>query len=168
MSCAADGCVSRLQLLLTLPLHLVATVPKGFQEAGIFFALPMLATSFALVAWGATSLLAAASAAVTTRQTSPSRASSPYVDLLTAAFGPAGGIVGRTVLVTQQCGICLTYFVFIATNASELLRTLYPNLVVPSVAALCGWQLLFHGPLACIRDIKRWARSDLLHVLLQP
>jgi len=122
----------------------VLFMPKGFQEGGIAFSVPMMGLSFLLVAWGSTSLLAAAAEfqqqQEANRQEAPpprqlrrqgsscsaSASAASYAGLMGIAFGPSGTKLARVFIVCQQFGICLTYFVFVAHNLHDLLVTIHP------------------------------------------
>ena len=73
----------------------------------------------------------------------------------------AEGVVHAAVFC-QQCGICLTYFIFVGTNARDLLTNLCGVAEPPSLSALCYWQLLLFVPLVMIRDIEQFTYTNMV------
>jgi proton-coupled amino acid transporter len=90
----------------------VLYVPKGFAESGVGLAVPMLIAAFALVAFSSTGML---EIGLRLKQ-------GGYTDLAGKAYGPTGAKVSKVFIVAQQCGICLTYFVFVAHNLQSVIR----------------------------------------------
>jgi hypothetical protein len=86
-------------------------VPKGFSESGVCFAVPMLVISYFLVASSSVGML----------HIGLKHKGAGYTDLAGRAFGPLGSRMCKVLIVAQQCGICLTYFIFVATNVKELI-----------------------------------------------
>lgn len=125
-------------------------MPKGFQEGGILFSLPMIILSYCLFSWGSTRILAAWHV---------ERLS--YAELMGRAFGPAGVSIVHFVIFCQQCGICLTYFIFVATNLRELCSSIL-GIDHVSLTTLCLWQLAVYIPLVMIRDIQNFAKTNLI------
>ena len=76
------------------------------------------------------------------------------------AFGPKGVYLCRVTIVLQQCGICLTYVIFIATNCRELWA--YWTGATPTLATCCALQLLVLVPLSWIRDMQTFATTNLI------
>ena len=127
----------------------VLYMPRGFEEGGLAFSLGMLVLSFALFGLGATRLLEAW--ALHGRS---------YSGLMGKAFGPKGVYLCRVTIVLQQCGICLTYVIFIATNCRELWA--YWTGATPTLATCCALQLLVLVPLSWIRDMQTFATTNLI------
>ena len=73
----------------------------------------------------------------------------------------AEGVVHAAVFC-QQCGICLTYFIFVGTNARDLLTNLFGVADPPSLSSLCYWQLLLFIPLVMIRDIEQFTYTNMV------
>jgi len=66
----------------------------------------------------------------------------------------------RCAIVLQQCGICLAYFIFVATNLHALLpRPVASHL---SMGVLCVAQLAAYTPLSFIRNIQSFAVTNLM------
>ncbi|KAH8053016.1 amino acid transmembrane transporter [Aureococcus anophagefferens] len=103
----------------------VLYMPKGFQEGGLCFSLGMLVLSFALFSLGATRLLEAWEGC-----------RKSYAAMMGLARHK-GVLVVRFTIVAQQCGICLTYFIFVATNLRELVMYACPSFAAPSLAQCC-------------------------------
>ena len=127
----------------------VLYMPRGFEEGGLAFSLGMLVLSFALFGLGATRLLEAW--ALHGRS---------YSGLMGKAFGLKGVYLCRVTIVLQQCGICLTYVIFIATNCRELWA--YWTGSTPTLATCCALQLLVLVPLSWIRDMQTFATTNLI------
>ena len=127
----------------------VLYMPRGFEEGGLAFSLGMLVLSFALFGLGATRLLEAW--ALHGRS---------YSGLMGKAFGLKGVYLCRVTIVLQQCGICLTYVIFIATNCRELWA--YWTGATPTLATCCALQLLVLVPLSWIRDMQTFATTNLI------
>ena len=69
-----------------------------------------------------------------------------YAEMMGSAFGSRGQLVVQLFIVLQQCGVCCTYFVFIAKNL---------NSITGWDKRICVFiQLAFHVPLSWMRDIK--------------
>jgi len=128
----------------------VLYIPKGFQEGGVVFSPLMLLFSYALFGWGAARLLEAWAA---------HRKS--YAGLMGAAFGRRGVALVRFTIVAQQSGICLTYFIFVATNLQQLACYARPVAEPPSLKALCVLQSVIYAPLCCIRNVQNFAHTNL-------
>ena len=129
----------------------VLYMPKGFQEGGLCFSLGMLVLSFALFSLGATRLLEAWEGC-----------RKSYAAMMGLAFGHRGVLVVRFTIVAQQCGICLTYFIFVATNLRELVMYACPSFAAPSLAQCCLLQVLAYAPLSCIRNMQNFALTNLV------
>ncbi|KAH8067772.1 amino acid transmembrane transporter [Aureococcus anophagefferens] len=129
----------------------VLYMPKGFQEGGLCFSLGMLVLSFALFSLGATRLLEAWEGC-----------RKSYAAMMGLAFGHKGVLVVRFTIVAQQCGICLTYFIFVATNLRELVMYACPSFAAPSLAQCCLLQVLAYAPLSCIRNMQNFALTNLV------
>lgn len=127
----------------------VLYMPRGFEEGGLAFSLGMLLFSFGLFGLGATRLLECW--AIHGRS---------YSGLMGKAFGNKGVYVCRITIVLQQCGICLTYIIFIATNGRELWA--YWTGAYPTLATCCALQLLVLVPLSWIRDMQTFATTNLV------
>lgn len=126
-------------------------MPKGFQEGGLSFAFSMLLLSYALFGFGAMRLLE-----------SWRLCHKSYSTLMGKAYGKKGTMLVRLTIVAQQCGICLTYFVFVATNAKELVEFAMPSVTAPSLAWLCLVQVAVYAPLSCVRNVQNFAYFNLL------
>lgn len=126
-------------------------MPKGFQEGGLSFAFSMLLLSYALFGFGAMRLLE-----------SWRLCHKSYASLMGKAYGKKGTMLVRLTIVAQQCGICLTYFVFVATNAKELVEFAMPSVAAPSLATLCIAQVAVYVPIACVRNVQNFAYFNLL------
>ena len=107
-------------------------MPNGFREGGIAFSIPMLLLCYCLFMWCSTCLFEAWA-----------KHPSSHAGLMGAATGQMGGIIIRLIVVCQQCGICLTYFIFVATNMREVL--LYTTGADVSLKTLCVIQTFFFG-----------------------
>ncbi|KAH8087705.1 amino acid transmembrane transporter [Aureococcus anophagefferens] len=129
----------------------VLYMPKGFQEGGLCFSLGMLVLSFALFSLGATRLLEAWEGC-----------RKSYAAMMGLAFRHKGVLVVRFTIVAQQCGICLTYFIFVATNLRELVMYACPSFAAPSLAQCCLLQVLAYAPLSCIRNMQNFALTNLV------
>ena len=84
-------------------------MPNGFREGGVGFSIPMLLFCYGLFMWCSTCLFEAWA-----------KHPSSHAGLMGAATGRTGSIIIRLIVVCQQCGICLTYFIFVATNMREV------------------------------------------------
>jgi proton-coupled amino acid transporter len=125
-------------------------MPKGFQEGGIFFSLPMIILSYCLFCWGSLGILHAWQV---------ERLS--YAQLMGRAFGNAGVNVVHFVIFCQQSGICLTYFIFVATNLKDLCAS-FGIAEHMSLTTLCLIQLLVYIPLVMIRNIQNFAYTNFI------
>uniref|UniRef100_A0A7S2WLB3 Amino acid transporter transmembrane domain-containing protein n=1 Tax=Rhizochromulina marina TaxID=1034831 RepID=A0A7S2WLB3_9STRA len=130
----------------------VLYMPKGFQEGGLCFSTPMLVFSFLLFACGSRCLIDAWSI---------HRKS--YPALMGEAYGQFGVNLVRFVIVSNQCGICLTYFIFVATNLQDLLQDAGVHL---SLRTLCLLQLLVYIPLTWIHNLRHFAITNMLANML--
>ena len=88
-----------------------ACLPKGFEEAGVGFGCLMIGVSYAVFAFSATRLL----------ECWRIEGGGSYGTLAKKALGKRGMHLVRVSLVLQQCGVLLTYFIFIATNVQQVL-----------------------------------------------
>ena len=129
----------------------VLYMPKGFEEGGLAFSLGMLLVSFCLFSLGASRLLEA---------WDEKRKS--YAAMMGSAYGQRGVLLVRFTIVAQQCGICLTYFIFVATNVRELLQYVVPTWTPPSLAQCCLLQVAVYAPLSCIRNMQNFALTNLV------
>lgn len=129
----------------------VLYMPKGFQEGGLSFSLAMLLLSYALFGAGAMRLLECWR-----------RHRKSYAALMGKAYGNRGTSLVRLTIVAQQCGICLTYFVFVAANARELFQYVFPHSAPPSLAICCVAQILLYVPLSCVRNVQNFAYFNLV------
>ena len=127
----------------------VLYLPKGFEEAGVGFGCVMIAASYAVFAFAATRLL----------ECWRVEGGGSYGTLAKKALGKRGMHLVRVSLVLQQCGVLLTYFIFIATNVQQVLaRRFGADLdLFPLVLA----QLALQVPLGWIRDIQHLALTNL-------
>ena len=125
-------------------------VPKGFQEAGLLFAVPMMLLSTLLFSNGALRVLEAWA-----------RHRRSAARMMGLAFGRFGEGVVHAAVFCQQCGICLTYFIFVATNAQALAADLF-GVEDLSMVHLCYWQLLLFLPLVMIRDIENFTYTNMV------
>uniref|UniRef100_A0A7S3NFV1 Amino acid transporter transmembrane domain-containing protein n=1 Tax=Aureoumbra lagunensis TaxID=44058 RepID=A0A7S3NFV1_9STRA len=130
----------------------VLYMPKGFQEAGLVFGLVMLSISYCLFGYGSTRLLE-----------TWAKIRKSYAGMMGKAFGKKGVALIKLTIVLQQCGICMTYFVFVATNLRDVATALAPDGVhPPSLALMCFFQVLIYIPLVCVRDLQKFAHTNLL------
>mmetsp|Transcript_33816 Transcript_33816/g.69120 ORF Transcript_33816/g.69120 Transcript_33816/m.69120 type:complete len:652 (+) Transcript_33816:143-2098(+) len=128
----------------------VLYVPKGFELSGIALAALMMLVSFALVAWSSSGILEICLKMKITG----------YTELAGKAFGRPGAILSKFYIVLQQCGLCLTYFIFVASNLQSIIADF--SGVNISLGSLCFWQLAVYVPLTLIRDIKSFAPTNLV------
>lgn len=129
----------------------VLYMPNGFKEGGLTFGVGMLLLSYTLFGTGAMRLLE-----------SWRLHRKSYGALMGKAFGKRGVVVVRFTIVAQQCGVCLTYLVFVATNARELYHYLRPHVKAPSLAWFCLAQVVVYVPLCCVRDVQNFAYTNLV------
>lgn len=125
-------------------------MPKGFQEGGIIFSVPMVILSYCLFSWGATRVLEVWA----TKRLS-------LAQLMGEAFGTRGAHVVHAVIFCQQCGICLTYFIFVATNMQEVAAALL-GIENMSLVSACYYQLYIYVPLVMIRNIQHFTYTNLI------
>ncbi|KAJ8600083.1 hypothetical protein CTAYLR_001901 [Chrysophaeum taylorii] len=128
----------------------VLYMPKGFQEGGLVFSFAMLLLSYTLFGTAAMRLLE-----------SWRKGRKSYAALMGRAYGKRGTAIVRVTIVAQQCGICLTYFVFVATNARQLFAFAFPDRPPPSLALFCLVQVLAYAPLSCVRNVQNFAYTNL-------
>eukprot|EP00613_Pedinella_sp_CCMP2098_P065985 CAMPEP_0171988548 /NCGR_PEP_ID=MMETSP0993-20121228/275957_1 /TAXON_ID=483369 /ORGANISM="non described non described, Strain CCMP2098" /LENGTH=700 /DNA_ID=CAMNT_0012641523 /DNA_START=80 /DNA_END=2183 /DNA_ORIENTATION=+ len=128
----------------------VLYVPKGFELSGIALAALMMLVSFALVAWSSSGILEICLKMKITG----------YTELAGKAFGRPGAVLSKFYIVLQQCGLCLTYFIFVASNLQSIIADF--SGVNISLGSLCFWQLAVYVPLTLIRDIKSFAPTNLV------
>lgn len=62
-------------------------------------------------------------------------------------------------IVLQQCGICLTYFIFVAHNLFDIAASFNVDI---SMRSLCFCQLAFYIPLVLIRNLQNFAVTNLV------
>lgn len=130
----------------------VLYMPKGFQEGGLAFSLGMLCVSYGLFGLGAMRLLG-----------SWQKCRKSYPAMMGRAFGHRGVLLVRFTIVAQQCGICLTYFIFVATNLRELwIYFAGPLTSPPALGYFCVGQLAVLVPLSCIRNMQNFALTNLV------
>jgi len=122
-------------------------MPHGFKEGGYGFAIPMLWLSWILFTWSMSRLLELWFA----RRCS-------YAEMMRDAFGSGGMTMLQIFIAIQQCGLCITYFVFIANNLHQ----------VTGIGAqwLCIIQLVVHVPLACVRDLKSFRYTNIIATII--
>lgn len=70
----------------------------------------------------------------------------------------------KAIIILQQFGVCLTYFVFVANNLKELVSDFFN--VELSLSVCCLWQLVVYIPLALIRNIRGFAVTNMIANLL--
>ena len=126
--------------------------PYGFEEGGIVFAVFMIGATFCLFSWSALNLL----------EVWGGHRDLDYAEMMSAALGggPMGGHVINFVTIAQQCGICLTYFVFVARNLQETAVALFGYR--PLLCVLCALQLLWYWPLTMLSSIERLQRTSMI------
>jgi len=110
-------------------------LPHGFLQAGYGFAIFMMWLSWAMFNWNVARMLDV----WRIKHTS-------YAEMMGSAFGSRGQLAVQLFVVLQQCGVCCTYFVFIAKNLNSI--TGWDKRICVFV------QLAFHVPLSWMRDIK--------------
>ena len=120
----------------------VLYMPYGFVEGGYAFAIPMLALSWLMFAWGTVRLLAVWNVHKVS-----------YATLMSLALGPSFAAAARVVICLNQVALCLSYFIFISQNLRGITG-------MPATK-LCVLQLLFHIPMAWIRDIRNLRHTNM-------
>eukprot|EP00658_Telonema_sp_P-2_P049525 TRINITY_DN37675_c0_g1_i2.p1 TRINITY_DN37675_c0_g1~~TRINITY_DN37675_c0_g1_i2.p1 ORF type:complete len:317 (-),score=79.89 TRINITY_DN37675_c0_g1_i2:816-1766(-) len=138
--------LTRVQLVFAIIKGIVGPailyIPHGFKQGGCGFSIPMLWLSWCMFNWGISRMV---------QVWVLSRTS--YADMMTEAFGWAGGATIRWFVLLQQCGVCVTYYVFIAKNLNSVTGI--------DLGVLCLLQLTVHIPLCWIRDIKNFRFTNI-------
>ena len=126
--------------------------PYGFEEGGILFALFMIGATYSLFSWSALNLL----------EVWGSYRDLDYAGMMSIALG--GGAIGAYIIdfvtIAQQCGICLTYFVFVSKNLQEIAMVLFG--FRPMLSFLCALQLLWYWPLTTLSSIERFEQTSMI------
>lgn len=125
--------------------------PYGFEEGGVIFAFFMIGLAYGLFAWSALSLLAC------WRE----NRNLDYSAMMSLALEdhPLGRAIIDSVTVFQQCGICLTYFIFVARNMQDIALLVGMRL---HLSTLCALQLLCYWPLTTISSIQRLQKTSII------
>lgn len=146
-----DTGMSRWQLIFGIIKGVVGPailyMPHGFKEGGYGFAVPVLWLSWALFSWSMSRLVELWFAS---RRT--------YAEMMRDAFGPVGLLLLRVFIAVQQCGLAITYFVFIADNLNRVTGI--------DSRWLCICQLVVHIPLSCVRDIKSFRYTNIVATVM--
>ena len=132
----------------------VLFMPRGFWEAGLIFGLAMLFLSYALFGYGSQRLLE-----------TWFRRKKSYSSMMGEAYGPYGVLLVRITIIAQQCGLCVTYYNFVATNVRDILMYL-GVMKSPSLILLSLLQIPVYAPLACVRDLKYFIPTNLAATVL--
>jgi hypothetical protein len=116
-------------------------LPHAFAQGGLLFSIPCLLASFCLCSFGASCLVQCWRVY-----------GGSYGTIARKAFGRPGLIAVRTSLVLSQCGLCVTYFIFVSHNLSALIRQ-YLHVQVDLVWLVVA-QAVLQLPLVFVPQLK--------------
>jgi proton-coupled amino acid transporter len=123
-------------------------LPHAFAQGGLLFSVPCLLFSFCFCSFGATCLVQCWRVY-----------GGSYGTIAKKAFGRPGLIAVRTSLILSQCGLCVTYFIFVSHNISALLQR-YLHIQVDTVWLVIA-QACIQVPLVFVPQLKYFALTNL-------